>query len=62
VLESSPATHADFDTAAPSAPAFAWLALAALGARWAMRTLVALVVLGPVHLYTALAEGRGTRG
>lgn len=62
VLESSPATHADFDTAAPSGPTFAWLSLAALGTWWALRTLAAVIVLGPVHLFSALTATRAARG
>jgi hypothetical protein len=62
VLESSPATHAEFDTAAPSGAAVAWLSLAALGVRWALRTLAALLVLGPVHLVSALVARPRPRG
>ena len=62
VLESSAATHAAFDTAVPSGPVVAWLSLAAFGARWAVRTIVAFVVLAPVHLHSALFSPRATDG
>lgn len=62
VLESSPSSHAKFDTALVSGPAFAWLALSALGMRWALRTILAVVLLGPVHLVAAFAPGERTRG
>jgi len=63
VLESSAATHAAYDTAIASGAPAAWLAIVAAGSGWALRTAVALVLLGPLHLAATLAGGGGaTRG
>lgn len=52
LLESAAGTHAYYDTANPAPPLTAWFALAALGAAWAMRTLVAVIVIAPIHLFS----------
>lgn len=54
VLESSPDTHAAFDTALASSTAMAWLSLAALGAGWIIRTALAFVLLAPMQLAAAI--------
>jgi len=61
VLESTPRAHADYDTARPGSAAGSWLALAALGAGWAVRSAAAVVLLAPLHLASRLGGGR-TRG
>lgn len=62
VLESTPATHAAYDTPLPSSPVVAWLAMAALGAGWALRAACAVACLAPLHLAARLVPGRSARG
>lgn len=50
VLESSPETHGGYDRARPGALAATWLALGLLGARGLALSLLAVGLLGPVHL------------
>ncbi len=62
VLESSPGTHAAFDTALESSTATAWLALAALGTGWVLRSAAALLLIGPLHLLAAIIPNAGASG
>lgn len=62
VLESSPGMHAAFDTGLESSTATAWLALAALGTGWMLRSAVALLLIGPLHLLAAIAPEMGANG
>ena len=62
VLESSPVVHAAYDTARPSSAASAWVALAALGGGWALRTACAVTVFAPLHLAASVAGRERQRG
>lgn len=57
VLESSSVTHAAYDSAIASRAATAWLAMGAAGMGWMLRTLVALLLIGPLHLAARVAGG-----
>lgn len=62
VLESTPATHSDYDTPRPSTAAVAWLAMVALGTMWTFRTACAVACLAPLHLAARLAAVGSSRG
>jgi hypothetical protein len=50
LLESAAETHAAYDAARPASAIATWIALAGAGCRWAGRTVLAVVILGPLHL------------
>ena len=61
LLESAGATHAQYDSARPEPRARTLLSLALLGARWALVTLAAIVVLAPLHLAAGAGRLAGWR-
>lgn len=50
LLETHGATHGAYDRARPSGALPAWLALAATGTLWALRTVVATLICAPTQL------------
>jgi hypothetical protein len=59
LLESHGSTHIRYDSANPSSRVAAWLALAASTAGWGARTLIAILILAPMHGITSLASRSG---
>jgi hypothetical protein len=57
LLESGRSTHRAYDTGLSLSPAAAWTGLLGLGIRWVIRTILALVLLGPLHLASAVMPG-----
>lgn len=62
LLESAASTHARFDRPLAAGPFRTWAALVALGAAWSIRTVVALLLLAPVHLAASIGRRRGSGG
>lgn len=62
VLESAPVSHDDYDRARPSSLPAAWAALVILGTRWLLLTVVAIVLLAPLHLASILVPHKDARG
>ncbi|MEW5916067.1 MAG: hypothetical protein AB1762_06665 [Gemmatimonadota bacterium] len=56
LLESHGATHALYDRAVPTSPVVAWTLIAWTGSLWALRTMLAFLLLGPVHLVSRLTR------
>lgn len=54
VLESSPATHARYDTALAAGAASTWVQLAWEGGTFVLRSVAAAVLLAPLHLAALL--------
>ena len=54
LLETHGATHSAYDSAAPAHPVVAWLRLGVSAAAWAIRTIVALILLAPMHAVASL--------
>ncbi|MEO7964611.1 MAG: hypothetical protein ABIT38_11975 [Gemmatimonadaceae bacterium] len=55
LLESGKATHAQYDEAHPASMPVTLAALGAVGVWWIVRTVVATVVLAPLHLVAIIA-------
>lgn len=62
VLESMPQTHAAFDTAVTSSAMAAWASLVALGVRWGLTTVAAIVTCLPAHLLLAITPASKRHG
>ncbi len=62
VLESSGASHADYDTARSSPALSAWMAIFGRGTWWVAQLAIALVLLAPVHLVARLGGDGAGRG
>ncbi len=62
VLESMPQTHATFDTAVASSAVAAWVSLVALGVRWGVTSVAAVLVILPVHLTLARSPATSRHG
>lgn len=62
VLESMPQTHAAFDTAVTSSATAAWASLVALGVRWGVTTVAAIVTCLPAHLLLAITPAPKRHG
>lgn len=58
VLESGRETHARYDEARPASLPLTVAALVLAGGGWLARTVLAIVVLAPLHLAAMLARGR----
>jgi hypothetical protein len=58
ILESAAESHAVFDAARPGTVVATWFALGWAGVRWVVISVLALVLIGPLHLLF----GRGERG
>lgn len=61
LLESGSATHAAYDGAVPGGAGRTWLVLLLAGTGWLMRSVVAMLVLAPLHL-AAIARSTRPRG
>lgn len=57
LLESGRETHADYDRARPASMVTTLAALTGAGLWWALRTLLALVLIAPLHLVATSAPG-----
>ncbi|MGQ0642272.1 MAG: hypothetical protein ACT4P6_16110 [Gemmatimonadaceae bacterium] len=58
LLESHGATHARYDRARPASSTTTWVALAAVAVLWGASTLVAFMLLAPLHLLASLSRSR----
>lgn len=56
LLETHGATHSAYDRAAPTHPVVAWLLLGVSAAAWAIRSIVALILLAPMHAVASLTR------
>lgn len=54
LLESHAATHALYDRARPSSLVVAWVSLGWSAVWWGLRTLVAFIVLAPLHVIASI--------
>jgi hypothetical protein len=61
ILESAPGSHADYDAARVSSPAFAWFAVVGQGTLWSAQLLAAVLLFGPLHLVLLATTPRGPR-
>lgn len=61
ILESSRVSHADFEAVNAAPMLETWLRLGVLGARWAITSVLAVLVIGPLHALAAVRAG-GARG
>jgi hypothetical protein len=60
LLESHGTTHAVYDGARPAGAVMTWMALASSAALWALRTVIAFIVLAPMHAVASVAAPRSS--
>lgn len=58
ILESASVSHAEYDAANAAPPLETWLRLVVIGVRWALTTLLAVILIGPLHAVISAGSPR----